>query len=93
MRTLRTAQCCPNANHDHVSDYAQRWRNFGIGWAYIGFNIAGAAFLYYVFRVRQYKPTLLPRVVTACGKVIHRLFRRRSGSVPEEKKAENRRVL
>ncbi|KAF4238141.1 hypothetical protein CNMCM6805_006595 [Aspergillus fumigatiaffinis] len=73
--------------------YAQRWRNFGIGWAYIGFNIAGAAFLYYVFRVRHYKPTLLPRVVTACGKVLHRLFRRRSGSVPEEKKAENRRVL
>ncbi|KAE8421218.1 ABC-2 type transporter-domain-containing protein [Aspergillus pseudocaelatus] len=73
--------------------YSQRWCNFGIGWAYIGFNIAGAAILYYVFSVRHYKPTLLPRVVTACGKVLHRLFRRRSGTVPQEKKAENRRVL
>ncbi|KAE8366440.1 ABC-2 type transporter-domain-containing protein [Aspergillus caelatus] len=73
--------------------YSQRWRNFGIGWAYIGFNIAGAAILYYVFSVRHYKTTLLPRVVTACGKVLHRLFRRRSGTVPQEKKAENRRVL
>jgi hypothetical protein len=93
MRTLRDAQCCSIANYDHISDYSQRWRNFGIGWAYIGFNIAAAAIVYYVFRVRHYKPTLPPGVVTACGRVLHRLFRRRSGSVPQEKKAENRRVL
>lgn len=81
------------ANHNHVSDYSQRWRNFAIGWAYIGFNIAGATLLYYLFRVRHYKPRLLPWVVTACGQVLHRLLRRRSGRVPQEKKAENNRVL
>ncbi|KAJ5151362.1 uncharacterized protein N7482_010614 [Penicillium canariense] len=73
--------------------YSQRWRNFGIGWAYIGFNIGGAILLYYVFRVRHYKPNLLPRVVTARGRVLHRLFRRRSGSVPQEKEADTSRVL
>lgn len=31
----------------------QRWRNFGIGFAYIGFNIMGAVFLYWFFRVRK----------------------------------------
>ncbi|KAL2843442.1 ABC-2 type transporter-domain-containing protein [Aspergillus pseudodeflectus] len=30
--------------------YSQRWRNFGIGWDYIGFNFVRAAVLYYVFR-------------------------------------------
>lgn len=31
----------------------QRWRNFGIGFAYIGFNIFAAVWLYWFFRVRK----------------------------------------
>lgn len=71
----------------------QRWRNWGLGWAYIGFNIGGAVALYYIFRVRHYKPTFLVRVLCACGRVVGRLFRRRSGDTPPGKEAENARVL
>lgn len=82
-----------NTNIEHTSDYSQRWRNYGIGWAYIGFNIAGAVLLYYIFRVRHYKPTLVPSAIKACGRVLHRLFRRRSGTVPQEKQADSARAL
>jgi ABC-type multidrug transport system permease subunit len=34
-------------------EWSQRWRNFGIVWAYIIFNIFGAVMLYYLFRVRK----------------------------------------
>lgn len=33
--------------------WADRWRNFGLIWAYVAFNIALATFLYYFFRVRK----------------------------------------
>ncbi|OAA69680.1 ABC-2 type transporter [Cordyceps fumosorosea ARSEF 2679] len=33
--------------------WGQRWRNFGIMWAYIIFNIFMAVFFYYIFRVRK----------------------------------------
>ena len=33
------------------SNYADRWRNFGILWAFIVFNIFGAVFLYWLARV------------------------------------------
>ncbi|RFU24160.1 hypothetical protein B7463_g12179, partial [Scytalidium lignicola] len=33
--------------------YSTRWRDFGIGWSYIVFNIFMAAVLYYLFRVRK----------------------------------------
>ncbi|KAK7415025.1 Multidrug resistance protein [Neonectria punicea] len=33
------------------SDYADRWRNFGLMWVYIAFNIAGALGLYWLVRV------------------------------------------
>ncbi|KAK8233406.1 ABC-2 type transporter [Phyllosticta capitalensis] len=32
--------------------WADRWRNFGIGWAFVLFNIAAATLLYYLARVR-----------------------------------------
>lgn len=32
-----------------------RWRNYGIMWAFICFNIAVAIFVYYMFRVRKSK--------------------------------------
>lgn len=33
------------------SSYADRWRNFGLLWPYIIFNIAGAVFFYWLARV------------------------------------------
>lgn len=33
------------------SEYSTRWRNFGIMWAFIIFNIFGALFLYWLARV------------------------------------------
>ncbi len=33
----------------------QRWRNYGIFWAYIAFNIFMVTFLYYIFRVKKWK--------------------------------------
>lgn len=33
--------------------WADRWRNFGLMWVYVFFNIAVATFLYYFFRVRK----------------------------------------
>jgi ATP-binding cassette subfamily G (WHITE) protein 2 (PDR) len=33
--------------------WSERWRNFGLMWAYVIFNIAAATFLYYFFRVRK----------------------------------------
>lgn len=35
--------------------WSDRWRNFGIMWAYILFNIAVAVSTYYLFRVRKWK--------------------------------------
>jgi len=35
--------------------YSDRWRNFGLVWAYIIFDIAAAVLLYYFFRVRSGK--------------------------------------
>ena len=55
-----TARCeyCPISNGDQFLagsriSWDQRWRNFGIGWAYIGFNIFAAVWLYWFFRVRK----------------------------------------
>ncbi|KAA8650140.1 hypothetical protein EYZ11_011024 [Aspergillus tanneri] len=36
-------------------NWTQRWRNFGIFWAYIVFDIAAAVLLYYCFRVKKWK--------------------------------------
>jgi len=34
--------------------WSDRWRNFGIMWAFILFNLFGAVVLYYIFRVRKW---------------------------------------
>lgn len=38
-----------------VSKYDERWRNFGIMWAYIIFNIVAALAFYWLFRVPRVK--------------------------------------
>ncbi|KAJ5895287.1 ZEB2-regulated ABC transporter 1 [Penicillium taxi] len=40
------------------SDYGTRWRNFGIMWAYVAFNIAAALVLYWVARMPKGKNKL-----------------------------------
>ena len=34
--------------------YSQRWRNYGIFWAYVVFNVFMATMLYYTFRVKRW---------------------------------------
>lgn len=34
--------------------YSERWRNFGLVWVYIAFNIFAATMLYYLFRVKRW---------------------------------------
>ena len=34
-----------------VSDFGERWRNLGIIWAYVAFNVVAAGFLYWLARV------------------------------------------
>lgn len=58
---------CPISNADQFLAASQiswghKWRNFGIGWGYVFFNIAAAVVLYYVFRVRRPSKQLPKRV-------------------------------
>ncbi|KAI2791261.1 ABC multidrug transporter atrI [Penicillium oxalicum] len=73
--------------------YSQRWRNFGIGWAYIGFNIFGTVLMYYMFRVKHYNPTSLVRGVFQGASFIGRALKRRSGKTPQGKEDRNGRLV
>ncbi|KAJ5553854.1 hypothetical protein N7513_003813 [Penicillium frequentans] len=73
--------------------YSQRWRNFGIGWAYIGFNIFGTVLMYYMFRVKHYNPTSLVRGIRQGGSLLCRVFKRRSGETPKGKEDKNGRLV
>jgi ATP-binding cassette, subfamily G (WHITE), member 2, PDR len=37
------------------SKYSERWRNFGLMWVFIGFNVLGAIFMYWLVRVPKVK--------------------------------------
>ncbi len=57
-----TSPCtfCPQSSTNKFlasvgANYADAWRNFGIMWAYIVFNIVGAVFIYWVARVPKNK--------------------------------------
>lgn len=71
---------------------SQRWRNWGIGWAYIGFNIFGAVALYYAFRVQHYNPTSIVRGVRNIGSFVGQMCKR-SSEVPKGRKAQDGRVF
>jgi ATP-binding cassette subfamily G (WHITE) protein 2 (PDR) len=56
-----TADCryCSLSNADQFLAgsnifWSERWRNFGIVWAYVGFNIFVAVSTYYLFRVKKW---------------------------------------
>ncbi|KAE8355555.1 ABC-2 type transporter-domain-containing protein [Aspergillus coremiiformis] len=73
--------------------YSERWRNFGLGWAYIGFNVLGTVALYYLFRVKHYNPTSLVRGIGDGARLLCRVFKRRSGTTPKGREAENGRLV
>ncbi|OGE56227.1 hypothetical protein PENARI_c003G04364 [Penicillium arizonense] len=73
--------------------YSERWRNFGLGWAYIGFNVIGTVLLYYMFRVKHYNPTSLVRGIGQGASFLCRVFKRRSGQTPKGKEADNGRLV
>ncbi|KAJ5082669.1 hypothetical protein N7532_011712 [Penicillium argentinense] len=95
-----TANCqyCQLSNADQYLAssnifYSERWRNFGLGWAYISFNIFGTVLMYYMFRVKHYNPTSLIRGIGHCATFLCRAFKRRSGRTPQGKEADNGRLV
>lgn len=89
-------QYCPLSSADQflAGDgivYGERWRNFGIVFVYILFNIVTAVFLYYVFRVKHWSPS---KSFSGVGALFTTVFKRRGQEkVPEEKKSENPSAL
>ncbi|KAJ9497454.1 GTPase-activating protein [Exophiala xenobiotica] len=78
--------------------YSERWRNFGIGFAYIFFNIFACIMLYYVFRVRRFSitslakwPALVADVVLVQG--FRRLFARHVEPTPAGKEAQSHKAF
>ncbi len=78
-----TSNCryCPLSTSDQFLasvniSYTDRWRDFGIGWAYIVFNIAAAVLLYYVFRVKHWSPASLAKGPAVLADRMARIFRR-----------------
>ncbi|KAK9489410.1 ABC-2 type transporter-domain-containing protein [Lipomyces doorenjongii] len=91
---VTNCQYCPISNGDQflaASEifWSQRWRNFGIGWAYIVFNIFGTVMLYYLIRVR--KPTggtkrtvsIMLHYLGKAGYWVRSLFTRHREGIPK----------
>jgi len=55
--TSDCAYCALSSANQFLSSvnikWSDRWRDFGLMWVYIGFNVVAAIFLYWFFRVRQ----------------------------------------
>lgn len=67
---------CPLSTSDQflagVSiSWDNRWRDYGLGFVYIGFNIVGAVLFYYAFRVRKWSGASVRRVP---ARVVHGLL-------------------
>ncbi|RVX67830.1 hypothetical protein B0A52_07758 [Exophiala mesophila] len=76
----------------------QRWRNFGIGFAYIGFNIFAAISLYYLFRVRRFSISSLAKGPARIADMVfnqgfRRLFARHAEPTPAGKEARNNKAF
>lgn len=98
-----TSNCryCPLSSSDQflagVSiSYENRWRNFGIGWAYIVFNIAAAVLLYYLFRVRHWSPAQLAKgpavLAEKAARLCRRMLTRHVEPTPKGKEGVNHKV-
>jgi ATP-binding cassette subfamily G (WHITE) protein 2 (PDR) len=62
MNATENCQLCPMSDTNIFlsqisSSYSHRWRNFGLMWVYIVFNVFGAIFLYWLARVPKGKKT------------------------------------
>ncbi|KIW21365.1 hypothetical protein PV08_01945 [Exophiala spinifera] len=78
--------------------YSERWRNFGLGFVYIFFNVFACIMLYYVFRVRRFSisrlakwPAFVAEVVLVQG--FRRLFARHVEPTPAGKEAESHKAF
>ncbi|KAF2092595.1 hypothetical protein NA57DRAFT_82150 [Rhizodiscina lignyota] len=74
-----TADCryCSLSNADQFLAgsnifWSERWRNFGLIWAYIGFNIFAATVLYWAFRVKKWENVGLKSMLATPAKFIKR---------------------
>ncbi|KAK9319147.1 ABC-2 type transporter-domain-containing protein [Lipomyces orientalis] len=96
-------QYCPISNGDQFLAgseifWSQRWRNLGIGWAYILFNIFGAVMLYYLIRVR--KPmggakrsvSIVFHYLSQAGYWVQSLFTRHREGIPKGMEHLNAKV-
>ncbi|KIW34417.1 uncharacterized protein PV07_01195 [Cladophialophora immunda] len=100
-----TSQCqyCPLTSADQFLAGSKiypsdRWRNFGIGFAYIIFNIFACIFLYYLFRVRRISISSLAKgpariVDLIVNQGLRRLFARHAEPTPPGKEAERHRAF
>jgi ATP-binding cassette, subfamily G (WHITE), member 2, PDR len=74
------------------SQYSTRWRNFGILWAYICFNICAAVFLYWLARVPK-KPRVEKETIKeeTLKEEEEKLARKRSTSIAEKMSIRRRK--
>ncbi|KAF2087078.1 ATP-binding cassette transporter ABC1 [Saccharata proteae CBS 121410] len=77
--------------------WSERWRNFGIVWAYIVFNIFMATVLYYMFRVRKWDSTKMKARIGKLGYFSKAAFNKPSHPAKnergEEQQQQNNRVI
>ncbi|OAG12301.1 putative multidrug resistance ABC transporter [Paraphaeosphaeria sporulosa] len=70
------------------AEYSKVWRNFGILWAYVLFNIAGALFFYWLARVpkkaKKEKEELSPQQAEAEERALERVRTNRTARTTEE---------
>ncbi|KAK5728106.1 hypothetical protein LTR17_012206 [Elasticomyces elasticus] len=77
-----SSQCryCSLSNADQLLAisgiaWSDRWRNLGLMWVYISFNIGGAVMLYYLFRVRGVSLKPSGRAIGMLGELAKGYFR------------------
>ncbi|ERF75245.1 hypothetical protein EPUS_00037 [Endocarpon pusillum Z07020] len=92
---------CPLSNSDQYLaavniSYDTRWRDFGIGWAYVVFNIAATVLLYYMFRVKHWSPASLAKgpavLADRLARLGRRIFTRHAEPTPRGKEDVNHRI-
>ena len=95
---MSRCEYCPLSNSDQflasvAMNWDLRWRNFGIMWAYVVFNIACAVLFYYMFRVTKWSGGSSSRTLSTISDALKKLGRARrrptvktSESLPKSKK-------
>ncbi|TKA56336.1 hypothetical protein B0A49_12974, partial [Cryomyces minteri] len=90
-----TANCryCSLSNADQFMAgsniyWSERWRNFGIMWVYIIFNIFVATVLYYTFRVKKWDSTRFTAGFAKIGYYAKAAFRKHPAKTEKGKEVE-----